>query len=658
MFGFDLSLVEPYYKFSETLQECKSITLQTTDNEIYKVLQNLNSTLATLLCGKEVELKQVLELTWFQNKIKVLIKNIEPVGIKCQITNQTTIKIERDFLLLPTKEKWIEEINNNFGGYKGQIEEIIEKLYDYQDLPFVGLLLHGSSGTGKTYLMNTIAKASGLPIFKLDLSETFKREKGQVEKYIASIFLKAKENSPCFFLIDQIEAFAPCYESSNSSFSDLDRAVLYTLIESIDEIANVNSFDYFSEQNEQKTIYLLATTEYPQSVSKEIRECGRIDFDLEIQIPQPQQRIEILNCILKWMGLRLHNNQNEENILQTNSNTSQKIIEKTHSFVGSDLKTVCDLSSQKQILLQKENTQGNKNENGKILNLTTFLNQLEEYIPSSVQNCEWISPNISGDTKFDDLGGMDSVIQTLKTAVLTSLKSPEKFDQMGIEAPRGVLIYGKPGSGKTKLVQAIANESSLNLVSVKCSEILSKVLGRSEERISQVFLQASAASPCILFLDHIETIAAKRQKDSSEQVADRILTCLLTEMDGISKRGNFLVVGVTDRIQALDEAILRPGRFDLHIKIPDLDSKGRLEILLKKTKKMPLEKNAKEYLDKLAKDIDGFSGADIESMCKEAAYFCMRRDLENGFISIDDLEKAKQKIQYLKHKIEKKESKK
>jgi transitional endoplasmic reticulum ATPase len=390
-------------------------------------------------------------------------------------------------------------------------------------------------------------------------------------------------------------------------------------------------------------VIVIAATNRPDSIDPALRRPGRFDREIEIGIPDDEGRLEILNIHTRGMPL--------------DKKVDLKQISKTtHGFVGADLEVLCKEAAMRSLrrILPEINLQEEKisNEILQKIKITSndFAEALKEVRPSALREVLVQTPNVS----WDDVGGLDSLKETLREAIEWPLKYKDAFEYAQIKPPKGILLYGPPGTGKTLIAKAVATTTESNFISIKGPELLSKWVGESEKGVREIFRKARLAAPCIIFFDEVDALVPKRGSgDSGSHVTESVVSQILTEIDGLEELHNVLIIGATNRLDIVDPALLRPGRFDRIIEVPNPDSYG-IEMIFKiHTKKKPLEDNVD--LKKLAEAAKGFSGAEIEEVCNRAALMGVKRFVENKEKSVKtikitqkDLENSIEEIQRTK----------
>ncbi len=493
--------------------------------------------------------------------------------------------------------------------------EIFEKLG--VDAP-KGVLLHGPPGTGKTLLAKAVANETNANFMLINGPEIMSKYYGQSEENLRKKFEEAEKNAPSILFIDEIDAIASKREESKG---EVERRVVAQLLAIMDGL-----------QARGKVI-VIAATNIPNVLDPALRRPGRFDREIEINVPNETGRFTILKIHTRNMPL-------DKNV------ELKKLAQITHGFVGADL---ASLAREAAMTVLRRVVGDTKIKEGEpipqeileklILKPSDFREALKVVRPSALREVLIELP----DVKWEDIGGLADVKQELIEAVEWPLKNKQHFARLGVKPPKGVLLYGAPGTGKTLLAKAVANESEANFILVKGPELLSKWVGESEKAVRKVFEKARQTSPTIIFFDEIDAIAPRRGAGSEDShVTERVVNQLLTEMDGLQELTDIVIVGATNRPDILDTSLLRPGRFDRIILTPVPDKRTRKEIFKVHTKGMPLDKDVN--VGELVEKTDGYVGADIESIAREAAIFALREDMKAKTIKMNHFEKALEKV--------------
>ena len=514
----------------------------------------------------------------------------------------------------------------DIGGLKEEVKKVREmieiplkrpELFEKLGIaPPKGVLMHGPPGTGKTLLAKAVASESDAHFIAINGPEIMSKYVGGSEENLREYFEEAEENSPSIIFIDELDAIAPKREETNGEVERRTVAQLLTLMDGL---------------KSRGQVVVIGATNRPDSLDPALRRPGRFDREIEIGVPDSEERKEVLEIHTRNMPL-------------ADDVDLDKIANTTHGFVGADLESLCKEAAMRvvrRILPEIQNDEEIPKEVMEKIVVTgdDFKNAQKEIQPSALREVLVQIPDI----KWDDVGGLEDVKQELKEAVEWPLKHPETFQRLGIRPPKGTLLYGIPGTGKTLLAKAVASESEANFISVKGPELLSKWVGESEKGVREVFRKAKQASPTVIFFDEIDAIASTRSgNDTDSGVTKRVVNQLLTEMDGLEELEDVAIIAATNRPDILDAGLMRPGRFDRHIQVKEPDEEARISIFKVHTKGMPLADDVD--IKKLAKNTDGYVGADIEAVCREAARLALRDDLEASEITYKYFKDAIDKV--------------
>ena len=514
----------------------------------------------------------------------------------------------------------------DIGGLKEEVKKVREmieiplkrpELFEKLGIaPPKGVLMHGPPGTGKTLLAKAVASESDAHFIAINGPEIMSKYVGGSEENLREYFEEAEENSPSIIFIDELDAIAPKREETNGEVERRTVAQLLTLMDGL---------------KSRGQVVVIGATNRPDSLDPALRRPGRFDREIEIGVPDSEERKEVLEIHTRNMPL-------------ADDVDLDKIANTTHGFVGADLESLCKEAAMRvvrRILPEIQNDEEIPKEVMEKIVVTgdDFKNAQKEIQPSALREVLVQIPDI----KWDDVGGLEDVKQELKEAVEWPLKHPETFQRLGIRPPKGTLLYGIPGTGKTLLAKAVASESEANFISVKGPELLSKWVGESEKGVREVFRKAKQASPTVIFFDEIDAIASTRSgNDTDSGVTKRVVNQLLTEMDGLEELEDVAIIAATNRPDILDAGLMRPGRFDRHIQVKEPDEEARISIFKVHTKGMPLADDVD--IKKLAKNTEGYVGADIEAVCREAAMLALRDDLEASEITYKYFKDAIDKV--------------
>ena len=514
----------------------------------------------------------------------------------------------------------------DIGGLKEEVKKVREmieiplkrpELFEKLGIaPPKGVLMHGPPGTGKTLLAKAVASESDAHFIAINGPEIMSKYVGGSEENLREYFEEAEENSPSIIFIDELDAIAPKREETNGEVERRTVAQLLTLMDGL---------------KSRGQVVVIGATNRPDSLDPALRRPGRFDREIEIGVPDSEERNEVLEIHTRNMPL-------------ADDVDLEKIANTTHGCVGADLESLCKEAAMRvvrRILPEIHNDEEIPKEVMEKIVVTgdDFKNAQKEIQPSALREVLVQIPDI----KWDDVGGLEDVKQELKEAVEWPLKHPETFQRLGIRPPKGTLLYGIPGTGKTLLAKAVASESEANFISVKGPELLSKWVGESEKGVREVFRKAKQASPTVIFFDEIDAIASTRSgNDTDSGVTKRVVNQLLTEMDGLEELEDVAIIAATNRPDILDAGLMRPGRFDRHIQVKEPDEEARISIFKVHTKGMPLADDVD--IKKLAKNTEGYVGADIEAVCREAAMLALRDDLEASEITYKYFKDAIDKV--------------
>jgi transitional endoplasmic reticulum ATPase len=475
--------------------------------------------------------------------------------------------------------------------------------------PPKGVLLHGPPGCGKTLLARAVANESEANFYSINGPEIMSKFYGESEARLREIFQQAQQNAPSIIFVDELDAIAPKREEVTG---EVERRVVAQLLALMDGLSG------------RGNVIVIGATNRPGALDPALRRPGRFDREIEIGVPDKNGRYEVLQIHTRGMPLA-------EGV------DLLKLSAMTHGYTGADLSALGRETAMKalrrylpQINLEEERIPPAVLEKMEVT-MEDFLGAYKEVTPTAMREVYIEVTTVH----WDDAGGLDDVKQRLKEAVEWPIKSPEVFTKLGIRPPKGILLYGPPGCGKTLLARAVATESEANFISIKGPEVFSKWVGESEKAIREVFRKARMAAPAVIFLDEIDSLTPKRGMGMSDSgVSERVISQLLTEMDGITTLQDIVVVAATNRPDMVDSAVMRPGRFDRLIYVPEPDEKSRLQILKIYTKGMPICKDVD--LNQLTIATKYYSGADIEALCREAAMHTLRRDINSTEVAMKD----------------------
>ncbi len=553
---------------------------------------------------------------------RLMVVSTKPKGI-VKIDSQTTIDLKPQAVEIQDEE--IPTVTyEDIGGLHNEIKkvrEMIEVPLKHPEVferlgiePPKGVLLHGPPGTGKTLLAKAVANEAGAHFQTINGPEVMSKFYGESEKKVREIFEEAEENSPSIIFIDELDAIASKREESSGEVEKRVVSQLLTLLDGLEARGQV---------------IVIAATNRVDAIDPALRRPGRFDREIEIGVPDKVGRKEILQIHTRHMPL-------------TDDVNLDKISDRTYGYVGADIEALAkegamhalrrvlpDISDlQDMDELPEESLEKLKVSKG------DFDHAMRMVEPSAMREVLVEVPDVS----WEDVGGLGQVKERLKEAVEWPLDNPESYRRLGIRPPSGLLLYGPPGCGKTMLAKAVANKSDSNFISVKGPELLSKWVGESEKRVREIFKKAKQVAPTVVFFDEMDALASERGSSMGENVSERVVSQILTEMSGLEELNDVMVIGATNRPDMIDSALLRPGRFDNQLLVPSPDEEARLEIFKIHTKDMPLGEGID--LEELAKLTEGYSGADIFAICREAAMNALREDRESNEVRKKHFESA------------------
>jgi transitional endoplasmic reticulum ATPase len=533
-----------------------------------------------------------------------------------EATTQKTKVIYEEVKILEEKlQKITDRITyEDIGGLEGAIQkirEMIELPIKHPELferigidPPKGVLLHGPPGTGKTLLAKAVAYETDSHFISISGPEIMSKFFGQSEENLRKIFEEGKENSPSIIFLDELDSIASKREEGKSQVESRVVAQLLSLMDGLEGRGEV---------------IVIGATNKVNSIDPALRRPGRFDREIEIKVPDTKGRHEILQIHMRGMPL--------EKTVDINL-----IAERTHGFVGADIKALCKEAAMlsirniiPQIDLEKPIPEG-------ILNtleikMAHFLEALNSIEPSALREVLIIQPTET----WEDVGGLESAKQKLVETIEWPFKYPNFFKFMKSKPSNGILLFGLPGTGKTLMAKALAHEAEINFISIKGPEFLSKWVGESSKAVRETFRKARTAAPCIIFFDEIDAIASRRSLSSGSKVEEQVVAQLLTEMDGLEELKDVILIAATNRPDMLDPAILRSGRFGRHIEVPLPNKNSRLKIFHIHLQGRPLDENVD--IEKIAEELEGYTGADIKAICEEATILAIRKAILNNNIS-------------------------
>ncbi len=563
-------------------------------------------------------------LSIFGSAVPLIATRTRPHG-PVKITEPSVVQVMSE----PTPEKKGIPIvtYEDIGGLHGEIQrirEMVELPLRHPELfqrlgiePPKGVFLYGPPGCGKTLLAKGVANESDANFYVISGPEIMSKFYGESEARLREIFQKALETAPSIIFIDEMDAIAPKREEVTG---EVERRVVAQLLSLMDGMGA------------RGNIIVIGATNRPNAIDPALRRPGRFDREIEIGVPDKMGRYEILQIHTRTMPL-------------ASDVDLRRLADICHGYTGADMSSLCREAAMKglrrylpEINLEEERIPGSILEKMEV-KLEDFMTAYREITPTAMREVYIEVPSV----QWSDVGGLTDVKQQLQEAVEWPLKKPEVFKRVGIRPPKGILLFGPPGCGKTMLARAVATEGEANFISIKGPELFSKWVGESEKAIREVFRKGRTAAPSIIFFDELDSVVPRRGMGFGDSgVSERVISQLLTELDGIESLENVVIIGATNRPDIIDPAILRPGRFDRLIFVPAPDYATRLQILKIHTKTMPLAKDVD--LDQIASQAGGYSGADIEAVCREAGLVALRRDIEAKDVTLEDLRDAIERV--------------
>ena len=470
-----------------------------------------------------------------------------------------------------------------------------------------GVLLYGPPGTGKTLLAKAVANESNAHFISISGPEIMSKFYGESEARLREIFKEAREKAPSIIFVDEIDSIAPKREEVTG---EVERRVVSQMLSLMDGL------------EARGRVIVISATNRPNAIDPALRRPGRFDREIEIKVPDKKGRKDILAIHSRNMPL-----SDDVNI--------DKISSVSHGYVGADLEYLCKEAAMKclrrllPILNLEEEKIPTETLDKLIVNQEDFTKALREITPSGMREVFIENP----DVKWEDVGGLEVVKRELQEAVEWPMKYPGLYDKLGHNMPRGILLHGPSGTGKTLLAKAVATQSEANFVSVRGPELLSKWVGESERGIREIFKRARQSAPCVIFFDEIDSIAPIRGAGGETAVTERVVSQLLTELDGMENMHGVVVLAATNRADMIDPALLRPGRFDKIIQIPLPDKESRKSILKINAEKIPIidDVNDPQHVDfnKISEQTDGLSGADTASIANTAVSLVIHEFLDS-----------------------------
>ncbi|HEY6589281.1 MAG TPA: CDC48 family AAA ATPase [Nitrososphaeraceae archaeon] len=587
-------------------KDARSITLAPT--EPLRII-GAEQYLAESLNGQLMSKGDIIPLNVMGQRIDLVVISTDPSG-PIIINDATKVTVSEDSAkaVQATQEGKVPSITyEDIGGIRNEISRVREMI----ELPLrhpelfkrlgveapKGVLLHGPPGTGKTLLARAVANETNANFYSIGGPEIMSKYYGESEEKLRNVFEQAEKNAPSIIFIDEIDSIAPKREEVSG---EVERRIVAQLLSLMDGLKS------------RGKVVVIGATNRVNAIDPALRRPGRFDRELEIGVPDREGRLEILQIHTRGMPLAKDVNL-------------EKLADISHGFVGADLQSLskeAGMRSLRRILPNIDLSTGNipsETLRQIIVTMNDFMDVIKEMEPSAMREVFVEVPDIS----WNDIGGLALIKQEMQEAVEWPLKYQGIFTYADAMPPKGILLYGPPGTGKTLMAKAAANESEANFISIKGPELLSKWVGESEKGVREIFRKARQAAPCIIFFDEIDAIAPKRGGDFGDShVTERLISQLLTELDGLEILTNVLVIGATNRPDIIDPALLRPGRFDRLLYVPPPDRDSRVQILKIHIKKKPLDEAVD--IEKLADQTDGYTGADIASLSSAAVMLALR----------------------------------
>ena len=562
--------------------------------------------------------------TQMGGKIQFIVTSTKP--------SKPVLVIENTVFKLGTMTKAIDSsvpriTYDELGGLKNEVQKIREMV----ELPMrhpelfekigveapKGVLLYGPPGTGKTLLAKAVAGETNAHFISISGPEIMGKHYGESEERIREIFTQAEENAPSIIFIDEIDSIAPKRDEVSG---ELEKRIVSQLLTLMDGMKS------------RGKVVVIAATNRPDSIDSALRRPGRFDREIEIGIPDDEGRFDILSIHTRGMPI-------DEKV------DLKQIAKTTHGFVGADLEVLSKEAAMRSLrrILPEIDLDEEKisSEILQKIQITSddFREALKEVKPSALREVQVQIPDVS----WNDVGGLDELKEELKEAVEWPIKYKDAYDYVDVESPKGILLHGPPGTGKTLIAKALAKMTESNFISIKGPELLSKWVGESEKGVREIFRKARMAAPCIIFFDEIDALVPKRGSAGSDShVTENIVSQILTEIDGLEELNNVLIIGATNRLDIVDEALLRPGRFDRIIKVPNSDAKGRKHIFEIHLKNKPLGNDVK--ISEIVRLTDDFSGAEIAAVANRAAITSLKRYVGGKIKNVKEIKISQQDL--------------
>jgi len=584
---------------------------------------HLERRLKEALVDRPVKKGQIFQHSLLNNRLVFVVKSTSP-GDAVVVNRNTTVEWDPE----PATEEDLEGSSGDvpdvtyedIGGLNEELEQVREmielplrhpELFEQLGIePPKGVLLYGPPGTGKTMIAKAVANEVDATFSTVSGPEIMSKYYGESEEQLREIFEEAEENSPAIIFIDEIDSIAP---SRDEVGGEMERRIVAQLLSLMDGL------------EERGDVMVIAATNRVDAVDNALRRGGRFDREIEIGVPDRDGRLEILQIHSRSMPL-------------TDEVELGEYADQTYGFVGADIATLTKEAAMSalrrvrpRIDIEEEEIPADVLDDLKV-GVDDFEGAMRAVEPSAMREVFVEVPDVT----YDDVGGLDDVKQELVEAIEWPLQYPQVFEELNTEPPKGILMYGPPGTGKTLLAKAVANASDSNFIAVKGPELLNKYVGESEKGVREVFKKARQNSPTIIFFDEIDSIAPERGGSFDSQVTERVVSQLLTELDGVEELKNVKVIAATNRPDRIDNALLRPGRLDSLVEVPIPDEEARREILRIHTRGSPLADGVD--LNRIAERTEGYTGSDLEALARAASMNAMRSFIES--VGPDEIDEA------------------
>jgi transitional endoplasmic reticulum ATPase len=590
-------------------KEAQSITLAPTEP---LRITGAEEYLSGILDGQLVTRGDTIPLNIMGQRVDLVVISTTPNGpVTINRSTQINVSEETAKAAAAMKEGGVPSITyEDIGGLRNEVTKVREMI----ELPLrhpelfkrlgveapKGVILHGPPGTGKTLLAKAVANETNVNFYSIGGPEIMSKFYGESEERLRNIFQEAEKNAPSIVFIDELDSIAPKREEVSG---EVERRVVAQLLSVMDGLTS------------RGKVVVIGATNRINAIDPALRRPGRFDREIEIGVPDRTGRLDILRIHTRGMPM-------------AKDVDLERLSDISHGFVGADLQALAKEAAMRalrrilpEIDLTSDSIPG-ETINKIIVTMADFMDVMKEMEPSAMREVFVEIP----DVRWEEVGGLADVKQELEEAVEWPLKYQSIFTYADAIPPKGILLYGPPGTGKTLLAKAAANESEANFISIKGPELLSKWVGESEKGVREIFRKARQAAPCIIFFDELDAIAPVRGSDfGNSHVTERVISQLLTELDGLETLTNVVVLGATNRPDIIDAALLRPGRFDrlLYVSPPDYES--RIQIIKIHTQKKPLAQDVK--IEEMAANTDGYTGADIASVTSTAVMLALREHI-------------------------------